>query len=93
MARYLGFDRTNAARFSLLLSVPVILAAGFLQTFKIIKEESALQANIALIVLTISCVVSLAVIHAMMAWIRRKSFNLFVIYRLLLGIFLLLVSF
>lgn len=93
VARYLGFDRTNAARFSLLLSVPVILAAGFLQTFQIIKGERALQANIALIVLIISCVVSLSVIHAMMAWIRRKSFNLFVIYRLILGIFLLVVTF
>ena len=93
VARYLGFDRTNAARFSLLLSVPVILAAGFLQTFQIIKGERALQANIALIVLIVSCVVSLSVIHAMMAWIRRKSFNLFVIYRLILGIFLLVVTF
>ena len=93
MARYLSFDRTSAARFSLLLSIPVILAAGFLQTAKLIKGENALEAGIALIILIVSCLIALTVIHAMMAWIRQKNFSLFVIYRLILGIFLLFVSF
>ncbi len=93
MARYLSYDRTSAARFSLLLSIPVIFAAGFLQAVKLLKGENALEAGIALIVLFVSCVIALLVVHAMMAWIRRKNFGLFVVYRLILGIFLLVISF
>ena len=93
MARYLNFDRTSAARFSLLLSIPVISAAGFFQTFKLIEGENTLEATVASIVLVVSCIVALAVVHAMMAWIRRKDFTVFVIYRLILGITLLVLSF
>ena len=35
-ARCLGYDRVSAARFSLLLSIPVILGAGFLKVIELI---------------------------------------------------------
>ena len=91
MARYLGFGRIVAARFSLLLSIPVIIAAGFLQTLELLKSENVFLINTALIVITASYFVALAVIHAMMSWLRKRDFSWFVYYRLVLGFIILFV--
>tara|TARA_B100001939_G_scaffold124863_1_gene108239 strand:- start:1159 stop:2037 length:879 start_codon:yes stop_codon:yes gene_type:complete len=91
MARYLGFGRIVAARFSLLLSIPVIIAAGFLQTLELLKSENVFLINTALIVIIASFSVALAVIHAMMSWLRKRDFSWFVYYRLALGFIILFV--
>ena len=93
MARYLGLNRLSAARFSLLLSIPVIIAAGCLQTFKLIQQENIVVGATAMFVAILSCIVALGAIHGMMKWLRRANFNLFVYYRLALGLLLLVISF
>ena len=91
MARYLGFGRIVAARFSLLLSIPVIIAAGFLQTLELLKSENEFLINTVLIVIIASFSVALAVIYAMMNWLRKRDFSWFVYYRLALGLIILFV--
>ena len=93
MARYLGLNRLSAARFSLLLSIPVIIAAGCLQIFKLIQQENIVVGTTAMFVAVFSCIVALGAIHGMMKWLRRANFNLFVYYRLALGLLLLIISF
>ncbi len=93
MARYLGFERLSAARFSLLLSIPVIVAAACLQIVKLIRLEDIVVGTTALYVAIFSCIIALGAIHGMMKWLGRANFNLFVYYRLALGLVLLVISF
>ncbi|MEK9598141.1 MAG: undecaprenyl-diphosphate phosphatase [Alphaproteobacteria bacterium] len=93
MARYLGFERLSAARFSLLLSIPVIIAAGCLQIVKLIRQEDIVVGASALYVAIFSCIIALGAIHGMMKWLERTNLNLFVYYRFALGLVLLFISF
>ncbi len=93
MARYLGFERLSAARFSLLLSIPVIVAAGCLQIVKLIRQENIVVGTAALYVAIFSSIIALGAIHGMMKWLGRANFNLFVYYRFALGLVLLIISF
>ena len=89
-ARFLGFDRTNAAIFSMLLSIPIILASLTLSIFDVISDPInntyVLQSFFAAIV---ACITALLSIHFMMKLIQKTNFNLFIIYRIILGFILL----
>ncbi|MEC8642426.1 MAG: undecaprenyl-diphosphate phosphatase [Pseudomonadota bacterium] len=89
-ARYLGFDRLSAARFSLLLSIPTIAGAGLLKGLDIIRDgDVALGIDAALVAL-LSFGFALAAIGWMMRWLARADFRIFVWYRMALGAVLLL---
>ena len=88
-ARWLGFDRVTAARFSLLLSLPVIAGAGLLKGLDIAESgDVALGIDAALVAL-LSGAVALVAIKWMMRWLAHASFTIFVAYRLVLGMALL----
>jgi undecaprenyl-diphosphatase len=89
-ARYLGFERLAAARFSLLLSIPTIAGAGLLKGVDIAAEgDVALGIDAALVAL-LSFGFALAAIGWMMRWLARADFRIFVWYRMALGAVLLL---
>ena len=85
-ARWLGFARTDAARFSMLLSIPTILAATALGVKDIIESDNTLIWESAATVAILSCVAALIAIHLLMKWLERANMTVFVIYRVLLGI-------
>ena len=86
---FLAFSRTEAARFSLLLSIPTTMAAGLLGGLELWQSgDSALQAD-ALYAAVLAFFAALLAIWGLMAWLRRASFTPFVVYRLALGAFLL----
>jgi len=92
-ARILGMERPDAARFSMLLSIPTITGAGVLVGWDLYKQGSAeltLAAGVAAL-LAFAC--ALIAIALMMAWLRRATFTPFVVYRILLGGFLLAVAY
>ena len=88
-ARWLGFARTDAARLSLLMSIPVIVAAGALKGIELYRSGDAVLSLQVLVAAGLAFVVALAAIAAMMAWLQRMSFTPFVIYRIVLGAALL----
>jgi undecaprenyl-diphosphatase len=92
MARWLGFERAEAARLSLLMAMPVILAAGTLETVGLVRDGNlALTAELALAA-ALSCIAALAALTVMMRMFRRDWTMLpFVIYRLALGTGLLVL--
>ena len=90
MARYLGFDRLSAARFSLLLSIPTIAGAGLLKGIDIATEGDAALGFDAALVALLSFGFALAAIGWMMRWLARADFRIFVWYRMALGCVLLL---
>lgn len=88
-ARFLGFERSEAARFSLLLAIPAIAGAGSLAGLDLYQSGDLSLGRDAAIAAGLAFVAALIAIAAMMAWLRRASFTPFVVYRILLGILLL----
>ncbi len=84
-ARFLGFERAEAARFSLLLAIPAILGAGTLAGLDIYRSGDLRLGIDALIAAVIAFFFALIAIAVMIRWLRRASFTPFVIYRILLG--------
>lgn len=92
-ARMLGFDRSDAARFSLLLSMPTILGAGLLKGKELYETGNAQLTSDAYTAAGLALVSALVAIWAMMRWLRRSTFTPFVIYRVILGILLLVFAY
>jgi len=88
-SRALGFRRTEAARFALLLSIPAILASGGGILLDIEGSAASLFSSDALIAAGLSAVAAFFAIAFMMALLRRVGMTPFVIYRLVLGAVLL----
>ena len=88
-ARMLGMERQDAARFSMLMSIPAILGAGVLKGTEMVAmgdQELTVSAIIAAVLAFVSALISIALL---MAWLRRSTFTPFVIYRIILGVILL----
>ena len=84
-ARALGFERTAAARFSMLMSIPVIAAAGAAGAWKLAASGADGGFAEAVLAASFAFAAALVAIRLMMAWLRRASFAPFALYRLVLG--------
>ena len=84
-ARFLGVERQDAAKFSMLLSIPVIIAAGALKLADAytIGDPKVILDLIEIASLTF--IIALATIFIFLRWLKNSSFTPFVIYRLILG--------
>ena len=91
--RLMGFERTDAARFSLLLSIPAIMASGGHAAKEIVESGNATFTTNVGIAVGVSCLTALPAIALMMAWLRRSGYGIFVIYRVILGLGLLAVAY
>ena len=89
-ARFLGYDRITAARFSLLLSLPAIAGAGALKSLDLFTSGNMALGGDAAIVVVLSAWVAWLSIFWMMRWLAAASFNIFVYYRIALGALLLI---
>lgn len=86
----LGLDRVSAARFSFLLSIPIIVLSGGYQTTKLFSEPQNYDVAGILLGTGLSFISALLCIHWFMKLISRMGMLPFVIYRLILGIGLLI---
>lgn len=87
-ARFLGFERGEAARFSFLLGIPAIAAAGMFTGLKAWNSGVGVPVD-ALWAAFFSFFAALAAIALLMAIVKRTSFAVFVVYRVALGLLLL----
>ena len=88
MALLLGFQRVAAARFSFLLSIPVILAGGLWQMLGLLGTAEVPWDKIVLATM-VSGLSAYACIHFFLKLIQKIGMLPFVVYRMLLGIGLL----
>lgn len=94
MARFLGFGRVEAARLSLLMSIPVILAAGNVETIGVVRQGNTTLGLDLMIGAFLSFVAALIALWVMMRLFRQNwSMLPYVMYRLALGIFLLTLAY
>lgn len=86
--RTLGLSREASARFSMLMSLPIIGAGGMYAMLKLMtaeaSEQTATLAN-GLVVAGLSFVTAYACIALFMKWVGRIGFFPFMVYRLALG--------
>lgn len=87
-ARMFSYTREEAARFSFLLSTPVIFGAGVLEISNMNLGEINLPFLMGVLA---SGIVGLLCISFLMKFLKRCSFNIFVGYRILLGITIILL--
>lgn len=85
----LGLTAPAAARFSFLLSIPVIVLAGGMETLDYLKVASINDMNDLIIGALISAVSAYLCIHYFLMLLERIGMTPFVIYRMLLGVVLL----
>lgn len=88
---FLGFERSSAARFSFLLSIPVILGAGLVNIGDL-REGFGGQAGPFLLGAAVSFAASAAAVYGMLRFLRTHRFRPFVIYTLILGVFVVVLS-
>ena len=85
----LGLTASAAARFSFLLSIPVIVLAGGMETLDYLEVASVDDMNDLIIGALISAVSAYLCIHYFLMLLERIGMTPFVIYRMLLGVVLL----
>ncbi len=83
--RMLGMERTDAARFAMLLSMPAILGAATLAGLDLYETGDLALGIDAAISVVLAFVAALIAIAVMMRWLTRATFMPFVIYRIVLG--------
>ena len=81
-ARYFGWSRKEAARFSMLLAIPTIAAFGLFAGIELASGGDNSDAAGALIVAVLSFIAAFVAIHIFMRMTERMSFTPFVIYRI-----------
>ena len=88
-ALYLGFTREAAARFSFLMSIPIILLAGGYLGLKLVASNTPINLGFLATGILTSFISAFICIHFFLKMITRMGMMPFVIYRLLLGFGLL----
>lgn len=87
---FLGLKREEAARFSFLLGLPAIGAAGALEFVKLLKEGLGEAGLFSLAVATLAAAVSsYLAIGFLLRFLQRHGTHWFAYYRILLGLFIL----
>ena len=88
--RALGYTRKDAAKLSMLMSIPTILASGVLLSLDLIGTTDAALIRDATIVAILSLLAALLALKLMFRLLESVSFTPYVIYRLILGTGLLI---
>ena len=91
-----GCSRFIAAEYTFYLAIPVMFGASGLKLVKFLVKGggfSAEQFFVVLLAMVVSYGVSMIVIKFLMQYIKRHNFNSFALYRIALGIIVLIVGF
>jgi undecaprenyl-diphosphatase len=90
-ALILGLDRKSAARFSFLMAVPIIFAAGCYESLKLIQMNAVVDISNFIFTSFLSAISALLAIHYFLKFLDKVGMLPFVIYRVVLGIILIYI--
>ena len=91
-ARLLNFERVDSAKISFFLSIPVLGAVSFFGLKNLIAEDNFYLMKLNLLSAIFSFIFSLITIKYFLKYIKNFNLNLFVYYRILLGLALLYLT-
>ena len=92
-ARFLKFKRVDAAKISFLISIPILGAVSIFGLKNIIWSGNSVLTQLNLIAIIFSFLFSLITIKFFLSFINKFSLNLFILYRIVLGFFLLALNY
>ncbi|MEM9710379.1 MAG: undecaprenyl-diphosphate phosphatase [Pseudomonadota bacterium] len=92
-ARQLGYERSEAARLAMLMSIPTIIASGVLVGSEVMVEADMAAARDGAIAAILAFIAALGALWAMMRLLKHVSFTPYVIYRVILGLIILWVAY
>ena len=92
-ARHLGYERSDAARLSMLMSIPTIIASGVVLGAEVASNADMQTARDGAIAAAFSFFAALLALKFMMQLLRSVSFTPYVIYRVALGVVLLAIAY
>ncbi|HSN89451.1 MAG TPA: undecaprenyl-diphosphate phosphatase [Thermoanaerobaculia bacterium] len=90
-ALLLGFSRPAAARFSFLLAIPIMVVASAVKLKDFLEAGLPPASELLMLALgiVVSAVTGYLVIAGLLTWLRRQSLDVFVVYRIALGLVIL----
>jgi undecaprenyl-diphosphatase len=90
---FLGLRREDAARYSFLLSVPSVFASGVYELWGVLDDSTAIDVPLGplLLATAVAFVAGYATIAGLLAFLQRHTTLPFVVYRVLVGIAILLL--
>ncbi len=91
VALMLGFDRKSAAKFSFLLAIPVVVCAAGYESLSLLKLDNQINQIHFALTSTLSAVTAWLSIHLFLRFLDKVGMLPFVIYRVLLGVFLIVI--
>lgn len=92
-AMLIGTSRTAAAEFTFFLAIPVMAGASLVKILKFVSDGTGFTQNelyMLIIGMLVAYLVSMLVIKFLMSYIRKHDFKPFGVYRIILGIAVLL---
>ncbi len=92
-ARFLKFKRVDSAKISFLISIPILGAVSIFGLKNILFAESQYDAKINIFAIILAFLFSLITIKFFLKYLNKFSLNIFVYYRVLLGIILLILAY
>ena len=92
-ARALGYTREASARFSFLLSIPLIFAAGAYKLLELVSSSTPVDWSAMLWGVVLSALSAYICIYFFLKWLNTIGFTPFLLYRLALGGILLAISY
>jgi undecaprenyl-diphosphatase len=90
---FVGLKRETAARFSFLMSIPAVFASGVLQLYEAIAFVDQMMIWNILVATIVSAISGYLAIDFLLKFLRKNSTFLFVYYRIVLGIIILILLF
>ena len=92
-ALFQNFDRESATRFSFLLSIPALSAAGLYKLVKDVLPSPNLKEMIGpyLVGTVVAGISAYIVVHWFLGYVKNHKMNLFIAYRIILGVVLLIL--
>lgn len=92
-ARMMGYTRSEAARLSMLMSIPAIIASGVLLGTEVAVKADGAAFRDGALAAAFAFVSALLALTLMMRLLRSVSFTPYVVYRVILGIGLLVIAY
>ncbi len=90
---FIGLTRESAAQFAFLLSGPIIAGAGLKKFTEALSDGQASDISLLIVGITTSFIFGYLTIKYFLKYLSTRSLNVFIVYRVALGLLLLLIPF
>ena len=91
-SRFLNLNRIDAAKFSMILSIPVIILSSAIPIIQLVKTPTQENFILSITGFVISFIIAYFSIDLLLKWLKSHSMTPFVIYRIIFGSALLYIT-